>query len=462
MEKKLKKELKRIVGDKDLSDDPVTLRCYARDRLPIAASKPFIDEKIKPPELVVRPETTEEVIEIVKLANEYKVPIIPRSAGTGFMGQSIPTKESTIMVDMRKMDKIININREDRMVTVQPGICTETLDMKLARDGLIVGHDPGSASASTIGGAIANDGVGALADKYGVIRDMVRGLKVVLPTGELLDIRPVTKSSIGYNLRYLFIGAEGTLGIITEATLKMNPLGDMRFGFWDFPDFETAYRAVDKVIKLDAVPARFSINDEGRSSDFCDLAGKYINASVVACFVENKDEIERKYDIVNRTLEANGGTILPDKVSQNWWDTRHIYPNIKGVWQVLETAVPWSKMLEMRRKTVELLKKFGYDKGIRMGVFTIEPSTFSIDLYFDEKDEKDIQRYLDLEKDLRGYAFQFGGSMSQCHGIGLFLADWAKEELGFSLDIMSRIKRMFDPNNIMNPGKMGLEEEDVS
>jgi alkyldihydroxyacetonephosphate synthase len=454
--KNLKKELKRILGENNVSDDPVTLQCYTRDRLPIATSKMFINKHIKLPAFIIRPKSTEQIIEIVKIANKFQIPLIPRSAGTGFMGQSIPNKKNTIILDMRYMDRIIEINKKDKMVTVQPGICAETLDKDLEKIGFIVGHIPGSYSSSTIGGAVSNDGVGSLVQKYGTIRDMVLGMKVVIPTGELLDLKPVSKSSIGYNLKYLFIGAEGTLGIITEVTLRMKELGERKFGFWEFPDFKTAYKAAEKLYRMEELPARISIQDKNRSKAWCEIAGKNLEASIVACFDDDQQVIEKKMEIVNSTLESHNGTALPDNVAKYWWETHRVYTQIPGVWQTLELAVPWSQILELRKRVKIILNENEYDKGIRMAIWTAYPTSVTIDIYIDENDENDKIKCLKIEKAIRESAYELGGSMSIAHGIGMHLADWAKKELGFSLEIMKRIKQLFDPNNIMNPGKMGL------
>ncbi len=457
LDKKVVKAFTKVVGKDDIVTEPTLMLSYARDRLPVATSNEFIRDKIKLPAAVVRPETSEEISEIVKLANKHRIPLIPRSAGTGFMGQSIPVRPDSIVIDMRKMDQILDINPDDMRVTVEAGICTERLDLELSKQGLIVGHDPGSAPASTIGGAVATDGVGALTDKYGVIRDMVRGMEVVTPTGEILQLSNAPKSSIGYNLRYLFIGSEGTLGIVTKVTLMLKTIAQRRVGFWEFDTFESAYKAFGQVRKLDAVPARFSINDKGRSSDYEDIAGKKLNASVVACFLEPAHLLDIKYDLVNRLLEENGGKKLPQAVADYWWNGRHIYSSIGGVWQDAETSVPWSRVLEMRHGAMALFEKSTYKGEPSMGVFTVEPATFGMDMYFDENDPADVDGCLKLEMGLRRLAFQLGGSMSHAHGTGIQMADVAKEELGNKFRLMQQIKKTLDPNNIMNPGKMGFE-----
>jgi glycolate oxidase len=456
MEVQVIKKLRKIVGKDDVYHSQLDLKCYARDRLPWASNKNWMAENIQFPAVVVRPETTDEVAGIVKLANQNNMPIVPRSAGTGFMGAAVAVKKNSILIDMRKMDKILEINEIDRKVVVQPGINLERLEEKLEAYNLIIGHDPGSTCSSTIGGAICNDGTGALCNKFGTMRDMVLGLTVVMPTGEVLKTNDASKSAIGYNLKYLFIGAEGTLGVITEVSLKAKPRGVMRLACWEFKTFLDAYKAIDKIGKVDLIPARISLQDQGRSGSLSRATGRTVNASVAACFLENELLMDHRFEMVVKSMEASGGILLPEDVRQYWWDTRHDYPQSEGVWQVLETCVPWSKIPEAYTRVNAVLDKTGYNKSRSMGCFAYNPTPWSVDLYFDENDEKDMQKVIEIEHEIRRLSYHLGGSMSSCHGIGMFLPDLAKEELGYSLEIMKKIKTALDPENIMNPGKMGL------
>lgn len=458
MEERVIKKLRKIVGKDDVFNSQLDLKCYSRDRLPWASNKRWTEENIESPGVIVRPETTDEVVEIVKLANDRKLPIVPRAAGTGFMGAAVAVKKDSILLDMRKMDRILEINETDRKVVVQPGINLNRLDDTLAPYDMIVGHDPGSGPSSTIGGGISQDGTGALCNKVGTFRDMVRGLTVVLPDGKVLKTNDASKSAIGYNLRYLFIGAEGTLGVITEVSLNAKTRGLMRLGCWEFDTFMDAYQAMDKLGKADLIPARISLQDIGRSGSLSRATGKTINASITSCFLENELIMDHKYELVKRLLEDSGGTSLSEEVCQYWWDTRHDYPQSEGVWQVLETCVPWSRIPDAYKQANEILDKAGYTKSRSMGCFAYNPTPWSIDLYFDENDEEDMKKVIEMEHEIRRLSYRLGGSMSSCHGIGMFMPELAKEELGYSLDVMKKIKNAFDPNNIMNPGKLGLDK----
>jgi len=458
MEEQVLKKLRKIVGKDDVFDSHLDVTCYSRDRLPWASNKRWAAEKIEKPSVIVRPETTEEVVGIVKLANEQKIPILARGAGTGFMGAAVAVKKGSILLDMRKMDRILEINDNDRKVVVQPGINLNRLDDQLIPYDMIVGHDPGSGPSSTIGGGMSQDGTGAMCNKVGTFRDMVRGVTVVLPNGEVLKTNDASKSAIGYNLRYLFIGAEGTLGIMTEVSLNCKPRGAMRLGCWEFKTFMDAYNAMDKLGKADLIPARISLQDEGRSGSLTRATGRTIKASITTCFLENEQLLDLKYDLVKKTLEGAGGTTLPQEVCDYWWETRHDYPQAEGVWQVLETCVPWSRVPEAYEGALEIFKKHNYTKSESMGCFAYNPTPWSIDLYFDENDEADMNKVLEMEHEIRRMSYRLGGSMSSCHGIGMFMPDLAKEELGYSLEVMKWIKKAFDPNNIMNPGKLGLDE----
>lgn len=456
MEKKIVKQLYKIVGKEDVLESQLDLKCYSRDRLPWASNKLWAKDNILSPAVVVQPETTEEVSEIIKLANINKLPVVPKAAGTGFMGAAVTVKKDSILLDMRKMDRILDINETDRKVVVQPGINLERLEEKLSSYNLIIGHDPGSTCSSTIGGAISNDGTGALCNKFGTSRDMVLGVTIVMPTGEILKTNDASKSAIGYNLKYLFIGAEGTLGVITEVSLKAKPIGVMRLGCWEFDTFLDAYHAMDKIGRLDLIPARISLQDIGRSGSLSRATGRTINASITACFLENELLMDQKFKLVSDTIKESGGNMLTEDVCEYWWNTRHDYPQSEGVWQVLETCVPWSKIPEAYKRVNEILDNAGYDKSRSMGCFAYNPTPWSVDLYFDENDPQDMQKVIEIEHEIRRMSYRLGGSMSSCHGIGMFLPEVAKEELGYSLEVMQKIKNALDPSNIMNPGKMGL------
>jgi len=450
--KKGLEEIKNVVGPENFFTDEVDTLPSSRDRWPVLANKKYL----KLADAVVTPTTTKEVVEIVKIANKYRIPIIPSGGRTNFCGGVVPVNGGVI-VDTYKMDKILEISRDDLLVRVQPGVVLQTLERELEKHDLVLGHDIGGYPSATVGGAISTDGLGRRAGKYGAIRDMVLGLEVVLPTGDVLKIRGVRKSSSGLNLKYLFIGAEGTLGIITEAVLKVRPKPErIEVLVFEFEDFEKAFNFSKAIVLEGITPSVHVVNDQMRSGMFQELLEREVKASVVVVFEGKEEEVEVYKKLVSNISNKMGGKALPDDIGKIWWEKRHaVYPlenKVKTYDTIVEMSLPYSKIPEAYKKALDILKKHGLD-SMGMGVFAMSHGTLSIDFLFDEKDEEDIQRYLQVSRELRKMAIDMGGTQTYCIGVGIGRKDLVEYEHGIGYKVMKEIKKALDPNNIMNPGK---------
>jgi glycolate oxidase len=246
------KRLKEIVGDKNVSTDKEDRICYSYD----ATNQQFL------PEAVVFPGNVEEVSEIVKLANNESFPIVPRGAGSGFSGGSLPIKGGAVMV-MERLNKIENIDRQNLTAVVQPGVVTGELQAEVERLGLFYPPDPSSSEFSTLGGNLAECAGGPRALKYGVTRDYVLGVEAVIPTGEIITTgTQTTKGVVGYDLTRLLIGSEGTLGVITRMTLRLLPLPEaIRTMSAVFSQVETAAETVSEIIRRSIIPRTIEFMD---------------------------------------------------------------------------------------------------------------------------------------------------------------------------------------------------------
>ncbi len=445
-------ELKDVLGEENVLTDKVDLLTYSRDRFSLLAHCRFL----KLADVVVRPANTEEVVEVVKIANKYKVPVIPTGGRTNFVGSAAPVKGG-IVIDLLRMDRILEISKEDWLVRTQAGVVLERLEKELNKHDLTLGHDIGGSPSATIGGAISTDGTGYMANKYDTIRHMVIGLEVVTPTADVIKIRDVPKSASGLNIRYLFVGAEGMLGIITEATLKVKPKPKFfEIIVFAFKDFLTAFRAAESIIDSGIVPTICVSNDEVRSESFKD----YLKPNQKGTLILGIDEFFYEAFVFKKSkvieiCEKMGGKKLPDEAGSTWFKNRHdAYPraNLVKNYDVIEMSIRRSKVPELYRRSLEIIKKYGMENP-GMGSFTIEPCTFSVDLYYDEKDEKDIERYIKVAKELMKTAIDLGGTPTHCVGVGLRGKDLVEYEHGEAYKLMKDIKKLIDPNNIMNPGK---------
>ncbi|MFQ5762473.1 MAG: FAD-binding oxidoreductase [Candidatus Bathyarchaeia archaeon] len=452
----LVKDLREIIGDDDVATEPADLLQYAKDRTHLEISHGHRGK----PDAVVRPESTEEVVEIVTLANKHRIPIIPRGGGTNFVGAAIPTTGG-IVLDMKKMNKVLEIDKDSLIVRAQPGITLASLDQELEKYGLVLGHQPGSYPSATVGGTISTDAFGIYrAGKYGTIRDMVLGLEVVLPTSETLRIKPIPKSSAGYNLKYLFIGAEGTLGIITEADLRLSPLPEkVAYRVFEFKTFADGFEAAKNVIMKGVEPSLEFVKDRFRSREYGEHLGRSLEATVSIYFEGLKEEVELKDRIASDTLRKNGGVELPDELSQFAFATRestYVTASKQKAYDIAEFSLPASRVLKLCENCRRIFKTYGLEAGYGVLLHKNYYVNFGVEVFFDEQNPEEVRKYVEMDRELRKAAIDVDGTQTYCHGIGVKNTDLIERELGFGLNVMKAIKRTMDPNNIMNPGKKGL------
>ncbi len=420
---------------------------------------------------VARPGSAEEVAETVRLACRESIPIVPYGGGTGVAGALTPLKGG-IAVDLKRMNRILEISPQDRTVTVEAGVILGDLNDALGAEGFMLGHDPYSVPIATIGGAISTNGVGYRAARYGSMGEQVLGLEVALPNGDMLKTKAVPKMSAGPSLHPLFIGAEGVLGIITRATLRVFRLPESRvFKSFTFPQFEDGFAAMLEMFSLGLRPALIDLSEEPvYSPDGSDESSTVVMYLVFEGYAE---EVEAQ---VARTLKvclASSGSDVGPQPAQRYWDTRHDsaysykerflsgkpaerptrgwprttdYPHV---------ALPASRVLEYRRRCRQLAA----ERGLHVREYSLwtQPELFSmilVDVGMEERGEPG--QLPGASDEVLSLAQDMGGSMEYVHGIGTKLVHLMPRELGSNLEALRSIKSALDPNNIMNPGKLGL------
>ncbi|MBI2855811.1 MAG: FAD-binding oxidoreductase [Chloroflexi bacterium] len=423
----------------------------------------------------VRPSSIQEVAEIVRLATEHRVPLVPFGGGTGVMGAITPLRGG-IAVDLKRMNRVIAISPEDRAATVQAGIVLADLDSALHQKGLMLGHDPYSVPIATVGGAISTNGVGYRAARYGSMGEQVLGLTVVMPNGEILQTRAVPKTSAGPSLHHLFIGAEGALGIITQATLRVFPLPEARvFKTIAFPDFESGFHAMVEMFSLGLRPALVDLTEEEQdtpSGNVADAAHPH-KIQMYLVFEGYTEEVEAQVSRTRKVCTAAGGEDIGARPARDYWDTRHdsAYsykerfldqpPGMRPqrTWprtvDYPHVALPASKVLEYRRRCKEIASGRGI--WIREYSSWTEPELFSmilVDVGLEGNgQEGDLAQ---ASNEVLALAQDMGGSMEYVHGVGTKLAHLMPRELGHGMEVLRAIKAALDPHNIMNPGRLGL------
>ncbi|MBQ4495020.1 MAG: FAD-binding oxidoreductase [Selenomonadaceae bacterium] len=431
---------------------------YSHDELTVERSYP---------DLVARVISAQEVSKILAYANEKRIPVTPRGAGTGLVGASVAI-EKGIMIDTTLMNHILELDEENLTLTVEPGVLIMTLRAYVEENGFFYPPDPGEKSA-TIGGNISTNAGGMTAVKYGVTRDFVRGLEVVLADGTILELGgKVVKNSSGYDLKNMIIGSEGTLAFITKAILRLVPLPKCNISLLiPFPTLAQAIRTVPLIIKSKAVPTAIEFMEREVILDAEEYLGRKFpdnqaDAYLLLKFDGNtKEEITKYYDDVAKICLEQGAIDLliadTEERSNPVWKTRGAFLEaIKGnttMMDEVDVVVPRNRVNDfvefvhaLRAEIGIRIKSFGHAGDGNLHVYILRD-----DLPEDKWHElmnRAMNRMYEKARELKG---QVSGE----HGIGLVKQPYLKESLpATSLAIMRGVKKVFDPNNILNPGKI--------
>ena len=477
IEPSIKAKLKTIVGDKYISDDPVELYCYSHDLVSRALS--WVDNNYRiMADLVVIPDNADQVKSIIDLANEESLKIIPRGAGTSYGGQFLPI-EGGVILDFSRMNHITKIDTEDNYAIVEPGVLYKDLG-KVLRDtgrGYWIPCNPGSADVCTIGGMIANDASGESAIKYGTTKDYVLNLKAVLGTGQKVQLgRQVKKTVAGLDLLSLFVGSEGTLGVVTEAALEFLPLPESFVTILGYFDSIEVAVQIAKEIKEMIIPMSIEMVDQlvlsGMNSYLSRLTPKMVLKITKAAILVRLDGDEkttseyanRIKNLFTRNQHASNIKILRGIEHEYIWKARDgAGPSLLRLTRpgknpssiipaILDFSVPYSKIFT-------LIEKFGEIMSSNNLIFTRMGHLGDGNVHFISsitlKSKADVQKMGDLQEQLVTLAASLGGSVSAEHGCGIWKAPYLGMVFGEDVvELMGKIKSIFDPNNILNPGKM--------
>jgi len=412
---------------------------------------------------VVFPETNEEVSKVLRLCNEHKIPVVPFGTGTSLEG-NVVGNEKGITICLEKMNKILSVNVEDFDCRVQACVTKEQLNDYLREDGVFFPIDPGANAA--IGGMASTSASGTMAVKYGTMKTVISGLTVVLPNGDIINTGSRTKkTSAGYNLTNLFIGSEGTLGIITEVQLRLSPIPEsIMAAVCHFPTLENAVQTAQQVIQYGIPIARIEMLNKdqmGISIRYSKL--KDIQEVPTLFFEFHGSEISNNENIkiVEEISKDNNGSSFKwakdleerNKLWRARWDVYYSVKALINNGRVYSTDVclPISNITECVNYAEEQAKKFGLRAPM---VGHLGDGNFHVLLPFDpEKKEmyKKIREFNDL---LIKKALELNGTITGEHGVGLHKKEYLLEEHGDNIPVMKMIKRSIDQNNIMNPGKI--------
>ena len=450
--------LKSIVGEEHVKTDPADLYIYGSDSS-VYAQKAWA---------VVRPANTKDVQEIMKFANEEKIPVISRGAGSGMCGQVVPLQGGLIM-DMKRMNHILEINPADVYCRVEPGVVDDDLNAALKPFGVFYPPTPASSRIATIGGEIGNNASGVRSVKYGATRDSVLGMKVVLANGDLVTMGAHTRvEASGYQLHKLMVGSEGTLGIVVEATLKFVPIPKFRcLGLANFDKLEQAGNAISEIMAGGVSPSMLELMDN--------VAIKAVNKTLdlgipdvdaILLYEADgmvKEAVEFEIDAMQEICRNNNGTGLTrsyklEERTKLFMGRKKLFPALSKFSDVLactsladDMAVPYSKMAAMADK----IHKIADRNGLVMTAYGHCGSGCMHTKILMNPTKK--EQWASAEKavaEVYEYVRSVHGTTSAEHGIGISKAGSFHREKADSLDLMRNIKRAFDPNNILNPDKL--------
>ncbi|MDC3131485.1 FAD-binding protein [Pelagibacteraceae bacterium] len=449
----LQNELIGLLGDKcSLSES---------SRFNYAKGEDVFDPII--PDAVLFPETNEEISKIVQICNKYKTPIVPYGTGTSLEGSAVGIKNG-ITISLERMDKILSVNSEDFDCRVQSYVTREQLNEHLKDKGVFFPIDPG-ANAS-LGGMASTSASGTMAVKYGTMKTVVSGLTVILASGEIIRTGTrVKKSSAGYNLTNLFIGSEGTLGIISEVHLRLSPIPEsIMSAICQFQTLEDAVRTAQEVIQYGIPIARIEMLNSDQmdiSIRYSDLKNLEIKPTLFFEFHGSESSNKENILIVEDLSKNNFGSKFKwansTEERNKLWKARHeVYYSVKSQKNnsrvyTTDVCVPISNLVECIKYAEDEIKKYGIKAPM---VGHVGDGNFHTTINYDPLQKEDYNLIREYSNKLIDKALELDGTITGEHGIGIHKKEYLIKQHPDNIPIMRSIKSTLDPNNIMNPGKI--------
>jgi glycolate oxidase len=453
------KRLTDIAGPKAVFSDEETLNIYSRDETLGLSHRP---------EIVVKPTTSKEILEIVHLANLENIPLTPRGKGTGLSGGAIPVYGG-IVLSCERMEKILDIDHENLMVITEPGIITGELQKAVEAENLFYPPDPASLASCSIGGNVAEGAGGSRAVKYGTTKDYVNGLEVVLPSGEMTSTGgKVVKDVTGYNLTQLITGSEGTMAVVTRIILRLIPLPKLRKDFLvPYSSIDQATQTVSEIVRNRIVPTAIEFM-ERNSFELAEsftkrkLAFRDAAAHLLITLDGNYEEVlEEQQSQIGEICEKNGAfdTLIANTSTarERMWEGRKCLfeaaNHFGSMYKSLDVVVPRSLIPTLIKKINEISEKYRI-KAMSFG--HAGDGNVHVLLFKGELPDEEWERRIEqAQRDLYSETINLGGKITAEHGIGLLRKPFLSMNLDpCQIELLKRLKKAFDPKNILNPGKI--------
>ncbi len=454
---RVKRALKEILGEHNVLDDQMDRLLYSYDATRIQS----------PPDVVVIPENEEQVKKIVKVCYEEDIPVTPRGAGSGYTGGALPVKGG-VLISFEKMDRILEIDEDNAVARVEPGVVTYKLQQAVEKRGLFYPPDPASYKFCTLGGNVAENAGGPRCVKYGVTRDFVMELNTVIHTGEIIHTGKATlKDVAGYDLTRLLIGSEGTLGIFTGITLKLIPKPKAKKTVKAiYMDIESVGKTVKDIFKAGISPSALEFMDKLAINAVEDFGhfGLPRDAEVILLIeVDGHPKaIEDEIVEVARICEMNGAKVeiaKTDAEAEKLWEARRaLSPAVAKLARTKineDIVFQRSYLPEALPKLREIGKKYNL-KMVNFG--HIGDGNVHANFMINGLDPDEVARAEKAVEEVFELALHYGGSITGEHGVGITKAEFMRKQFGSAeMDMMRKIKKVFDPKDLINPGKMDID-----
>lgn len=465
--------LARIVGREYVLDQPEARSRYAHDQWWYAIAAAAAGEPISRPDVAVRPQTTEQVAAIVKLANEMRVPITPWGGGSGVQGAANADRGG-IVIDLRGMTRLRHLDEKSLVAVIEAGKTCRDFEAKMNEKGLSFTHYPASTEWATIGGSIGARGSGVLSTKYGKIEEHVLSVEFVTPTGEIVHTPSVPRHAAGPELTQLLVGAEGTLGIITAAAVKLHYLPQKRvFGAFTFGDLSAGIEAGRRIMTTGLKPPVVRLYDAHAASHSLSRAiGHELTEPTLVLMFDGEfpELVELEAEMAFRLCREHGGKTLPAGVGEIWWDQRYVFyyppyaPELPSIWGTVDVVADFEHIEQVYHATTAAMH-------------AACPPEFNLNLntHFSHWYEWGSMIYARMKvptgpddlteaKELHDAIFRAGieaalgagAVLNDHHGVGLRLAPYMSAQYGAGMEALRRIKRGLDPNDVLCPGKLGF------
>ncbi len=460
-------DLQKIVGEDGVSSKEVDRLATCRDFWPMASIWFMEGRYPSVPDVVVWPRNTKEVSAVLTLANEKGIPVTPYGEGSGTLGGSIALRGG-IVLDMKKMNRVKKLDGENQIITVEPGLNGALYEEYLNRHGYTGGHFPQSLRCSSVGGWLACRAAGQFSTRYGKIEDMVVSLEAVLADGTVFSGRSVPRTSTGSRVDHLFVGSEGTLGVITEATLRIWPYPEKRaMSSFSFETMAHALEAIRQMIRTGARPAVVRLYDYVETSFHFPETKEAEDRCMLVLLIEGNEKIvDAENGICTDLAREHGGVDCGVEPVNHWLDRRF---NVSiaskmfrqgAVLDTIEVSTNWDNAFDVYKGMQEAMVNIegvALASGHYSHVYP-EGTCLYVTTAGSPPDGDKTAFYKRLWDAAMEACISRGAAISHHHGIGLHRSQWMKREHGTSLDVMQLIKKALDPQGIINPGKLGMEE----